>query len=57
MNNVWQRVDQHEPLVRQRCIEIGKLQCDWEIRRLVNALNDQPKVEWKDSVKLVIAKS
>ena len=56
MNKVSQRVDQRDATVRQQCIQIGKLQCDYEILRLVTALKDHPQVEWKESIKEVITR-
>jgi len=57
MNKVSQRVDQRDPQVRRYCIDLGKLQCDAEIRRLVNALQGHPKVEWKESITEIINRS
>jgi len=56
MNKVSQRVDQSDPNVRRRCIAIGKLQCDSEVRRLVETLQGHPKIEWKESIAEVMAK-
>ena len=56
MNKVSQRVDQRDPEVRRRCIQIGKLQCDSEVRRLVETLQGHPKTEWKESVAEVMAR-
>lgn len=55
MNKVGQRVDQRESAVRRQCIQLGKLQCDHEILRLVTVLMGHPKVEWKESITQVIA--
>ena len=57
MNKVSQRVDQRDPEVRRQCIQIGKLQCDDEVRRLVATLQGHPKIEWKESIAEVIARS
>ena len=54
MNQVSTRVDQRDVNVRRQCIQIGKLQCDYEILRLVTALKGHPKVEWKDSIQKVM---
>jgi len=57
MNKVSQRVDQRDPNVRRRCIAIGKLQCDSEVRRLVETMQGHPKIEWKESIAEVMTKS
>jgi hypothetical protein len=49
-------VDQRDATVRRQCIQIGKLQCDYEILGLVTALKDHPQVEWKESIKEVITR-
>ena len=56
MNKVSQRVDQRDATVRRQCIQIGKLQCDYEILGLVTVLKDHPQVEWKESIKEVITR-
>lgn len=56
MNKVSQRVDQRDPEVRRRCIQISKLQCDYEVCRLVETLQGHPKIEWKESITEVMAK-
>jgi DNA repair photolyase len=55
MNQVSQRVDQHDADVRRQCIQISKLQCDYEIFGLVSALKNHPQTEWKESIAKVIA--
>jgi len=55
MNKVSQRVDQRDPEVRRRCIQIGKLQCDNEVQRLVETLQGHPKIKWKESIAEVMA--
>jgi DNA repair photolyase len=55
MNQVSQRVDQRDATVRRQCIQISKLQCDYEILGLVSALKNHPQVEWKESIAKVIA--
>ena len=57
MNKVSQRVDQRDPNVRRRCIAIGKLQCDDEVRRMVATLQGHPKIEWKESIAEVIGRT
>jgi DNA repair photolyase len=57
MNKVSQRVDQRDPEVRRRCIQIGKLQCDSEVRRLVETLQGHSKIEWKESITEIITRN
>jgi hypothetical protein len=56
MNKVDERVRQRDPAVANACTLIKSLQNDAEILRLVKALDGHPKVEWKDSIKEVIAR-
>lgn len=54
MNGINSRVDQSDPAVAQACREMQRVQSDEEIRLLYQLLQDQPKVEWKDSIRKVI---
>jgi len=54
MNKVRQRVDISNPDNLRAVEMIERLQSDEEILKLVNALKDEPKVRWKDSIKRVM---
>jgi DNA repair photolyase len=55
MNRVSRRVRQVTAEIRAACGRIQQLQSDQETLRLVRTLDGRPKVEWKDSIKAVIA--
>jgi DNA repair photolyase len=55
MNQVNRRVDQTTPEIQSACRRIHELQSDQEILRLVRTLDGHSKVEWKDSIKKVVA--
>lgn len=54
MNQISRRVDLRDPRTREVCNQIRELQSDAEILRLVKALEGEPKVEWKDSIRHVV---
>jgi len=55
MNQVRRRVARTSPAIEAACDRTIKLQSDEAILELVHRLGAQPKVEWKDSIKAVIA--
>lgn len=57
MNKIWTRVDMSVPENRAAAYRIEFLQKDSEIIRLVDALKDEPRVRWKDSIKQVIERA
>ncbi len=57
MNQVDERVAKTTPAIAAACRLIQDQQSDEEILELVAALADQPKIQWKDSIKEVIARS
>lgn len=54
MNDIESRVDMSNPEVVAAVDSITRNQTDENIRWLYEQLHDQPMVEWKDSVKLVL---
>jgi hypothetical protein len=56
MNKINARVKKSSPEIEAACEAIAKWQGDENIMWLVNKLKDNPKIEWKDSIKEVIEK-
>lgn len=56
MNNPTKRVDTTKPDNIAAVKVILNLQSDVEIMKLYNELKDEPKVEWKDSIKQIVTK-
>ena len=56
MNKINARVKKSSPEIAAKCEETTTNQTDDKILWLVNAFKDNPKIEWKDSIKEVIEK-
>jgi DNA repair photolyase len=56
MNNIGSLRSSTEPEVAKKATELMALQSDKEIMTLVDLLGGLPKVQWKDSIKAIIAK-
>lgn len=54
MNKINARVKKSSPEIAKECDEVAEYQSDDNILWLVGVLKDNPKVEWKDSIKEVI---
>lgn len=57
MNRIPQRLNSHVSGFDEACQRVRSQQSDVEILRLVNGLQNHPKVRWKDSIREVIATS
>lgn len=54
MNSVETRVDMTNPNFKKAVGEISQLQSKGEVRRLYEALKDEPKVAWKESISKIV---